>query len=88
MTTDVKLDEIDGTYVVLDARVVKALGADFMLQALGAVIGKALRPLKEWSGFNCYPNCLAAGEYYVELNGGRGSVTPARTVTNNGDCQR
>ncbi|MEP7340893.1 MAG: hypothetical protein ABI977_24390 [Acidobacteriota bacterium] len=35
MATDVRLDDVDGTYVVLDARVVKALGADFMLDSAG-----------------------------------------------------
>lgn len=35
MATDVRLDDVDGTYVVLDARVVKALGADFMLDSTG-----------------------------------------------------
>lgn len=33
MATDVRLDDVDGTYVVLEARVVKALGADFMLDS-------------------------------------------------------
>lgn len=33
MATDVRLDDIDGTYVVLDARVVKALGSDIMLDS-------------------------------------------------------
>jgi hypothetical protein len=33
MATDVRLDEVDGTYVVLEARVVKATSSDFMLDA-------------------------------------------------------
>ena len=31
MATDVKLDEVDGTFLVLEARVVKAEASDFML---------------------------------------------------------
>ena len=33
MATDVKLDEGDGSFLVLDARVVKAVGSDFMLDS-------------------------------------------------------
>jgi hypothetical protein len=33
MATDVRLDEGDGTFLVLDARVVKAVGSDFMLDS-------------------------------------------------------
>jgi hypothetical protein len=33
MATDVRLDEVDGSYLVLDARVVKHAGSDFMLDA-------------------------------------------------------
>ena len=33
MATDVRLDEGDGTFIELDARVVKALGSDFMLDS-------------------------------------------------------
>ena len=33
MATDVRLDEGDGTFVVLDARVVKVVGSDFMLDS-------------------------------------------------------
>jgi hypothetical protein len=35
MATDVKLDQGDGSFVVLDARVVKTLGSDFMLDSAG-----------------------------------------------------
>ena len=33
MATDVKLDEVDGTYVVIDSRVVLAQASDFMLDS-------------------------------------------------------
>ncbi|MEA2602180.1 MAG: hypothetical protein QOF89_3172 [Acidobacteriota bacterium] len=33
MATDVRLDDGDGTFLVLDARVVKAAGSDFMLDS-------------------------------------------------------
>ncbi|MDQ2842405.1 MAG: hypothetical protein M3Y72_15440 [Acidobacteriota bacterium] len=33
MSTDVKLDQVDGTFLVLDARVVKAECSDFMLDS-------------------------------------------------------
>ncbi|MDH4369640.1 MAG: hypothetical protein OEV99_07310 [Nitrospira sp.] len=33
MATDVKLDEIDGTYLLLEARVVKSVASDFMLDS-------------------------------------------------------
>ena len=33
MATDVKLDEVDGTYIVLDARVVKVDASDFMIDS-------------------------------------------------------
>lgn len=31
MTTDVRLDQVDGSFLELEARVVKAIGSDFML---------------------------------------------------------
>jgi hypothetical protein len=33
MATDVKLDQEDGTFIVLEGRVVKAVGSDFMLDS-------------------------------------------------------
>jgi hypothetical protein len=33
MATDIRLDEVDGTYLVLDARAVKAEATDFMLDS-------------------------------------------------------
>jgi hypothetical protein len=33
MATDVKLDQVDGTYLVLEGRVVKAITSDFMLDS-------------------------------------------------------
>lgn len=33
MATDVKLDEVDGTFLVLEGRVVKAVTSDFMLDS-------------------------------------------------------
>ena len=33
MATDLRLDDVDGTFVVLDSRVVKALASDFMLDS-------------------------------------------------------
>ena len=33
MATDVKLDQADGSFLHLEARVVKAVGSDFMLDA-------------------------------------------------------
>jgi hypothetical protein len=35
MATDLRLDDGDGTFLVLDARVVKAAGSDFMLDSVG-----------------------------------------------------
>ena len=33
MATDIRLDAVDGTFLVLDARVVKAEASDFMLDS-------------------------------------------------------
>ena len=35
MAIDVRLDEVDGSFIVLDGRVVKAASSDFMLDAPG-----------------------------------------------------
>ena len=47
--TDVRLDEQDGSYIVLDARVVKATGSDFMVDAASRRKGSQALPASSGS---------------------------------------